>query len=52
VVTVCNSAGNGPGTFGLNIAGSGDATMVIKKDSTDVMYADQGSVEFTAVQYA
>ncbi len=52
VVTICNSAGNGPGTFGLNIAGSGDATMVIKKDSTDVMYSDQGSVEFTAVQYA
>lgn len=52
LVTVCDSAGAGPGTFILNIAGSGDATMVIKKDSTDVMYANQGSIEFTAVQYA
>ena len=52
VVTICNSAGAGPGTFVLNAAGSGDSTMVIKKDSTDVMYADQGSVEFTAAQYA
>jgi hypothetical protein len=51
-VTVCNSAGAGPGTFVLGIAGSGDSTMVIKKDSTDVMYSNQGSVEFTAVQYA
>ena len=52
LVTVCDSAGNGPGTFILNIAGSGDATMVIKKNPTDKMYSNQGSVEFTAVQYA
>ena len=47
VVTVCDSSGNGPGTFVLGAAGSGDAMIVIKKNPTDVMYSDQGSVEFT-----
>jgi hypothetical protein len=47
LVTVCNSAGDGPGTFVLGAAGSGDCMIVIKKNSTDVMYSNQGSVEFT-----
>ena len=47
LVTVCDSAGNGPGTFVLGAAGSGDAMIVIKKNPTDVMYSNQGSVEFT-----
>ena len=50
VVTVLNAAGTGGGgTFVLNIAGSGDAVIIIAKKPTDVIYANQGSIEFTSV---
>ena len=49
VITVLNAAAAGGGTVGLNIAGSGDAQIIIKKDPTDVIYANQGSIEFTSV---
>ena len=48
IISVYNAAGTVGSTCNLLAAGSGDAQIILAKKSTDVMSANQGSIEFTA----
>ena len=48
IISVFNAAGTVGSTCNLLAAGSGDAQIILAKKSTDVMSANQGSIEFTA----
>ncbi len=48
IISVFNAAGTVGATCNLGALGSGDAMIILAKKSTDVMSANQGSIEFTA----
>ena len=48
IINIFNAAGTVGHTCNLLAAGSGDAQIILAKKSTDVMSANQGSIEFTA----
>ena len=48
IISVLNAAGTVGHSCNLGAAGSGDATIILVKDPTDVIYANQGSIEFVA----
>ena len=48
IISVLNAAGTVGYSCNLLAAGSGDATIILAKKSTDVIYANQGSIEFVA----
>jgi hypothetical protein len=48
IISILNAAGTVGHTCNLGAAGSGDATIILAKKTTDVMYANQGSIEFVA----
>ena len=48
IISLLNAAGTVGYSCNLGAAGSGDATIILAKKSTDVIYANQGSIEFVA----
>ena len=48
IISLLNAAGTVGYSCNLGAAGSGDATIILSKKSTDVIYANQGSIEFVA----
>ena len=48
IISVLNAAGTVGYSCNLGAAGSGDATIILAKKTTDVIYANQGSIEFVA----
>ena len=48
IISVLNAAGTVGYTCNLGALGSGDATIILVKDPTDVIYANQGSIEFVS----
>ena len=48
IISVFNAAGTVGYTCNLLDAGSGDSTIILAKKPTDVMSANQGSIEFVA----
>ena len=48
IINILNAAGTVGHTCNLGAAGSGDATIILAKEPTDVMYATQGSIEFVS----
>ena len=48
IISVLNAAGTVGYSCNLLAAGSGDATIILAKKPTDVIYANQGSIEFVA----
>ena len=48
IISLLNAAGTVGYSCNLGALGSGDATIILAKKSTDVLYANQGSIEFVA----
>ena len=48
IISIFNAAGTVGYTCNLGALGSGDATIILAKKPTDVMSANQGSIEFVS----